>query len=108
MLKKGINHPKSGVDVGDHPPITPTVNIPTHLGGPEKNLYEHIAKMFLAAHSNDCIYVHSKLKLYLIIYLRAKPEGEKISFKISGNRTVEAGFTGIAKWLAIDDNSFDP
>lgn len=56
MLNAGLSASKKGVDVGDHPPITPTENVPHSLAGAEKGLYEYVAKMFLASHSGDCIY----------------------------------------------------
>lgn len=36
-----------------------------------------------------------------------KPAREKVSFKLSGNRTIKPGFTAIASWLAVADDTFD-
>lgn len=91
--------PKSGVDVGDHPPITPTANVPKSLSGIERGLYEYVVRMFLATHSQDCKYEHSSLRI------RA-PNTNQI-FKLSGNRLIEPGFTAIASWLAVKEDAFD-
>jgi DNA topoisomerase III len=39
--------------MGDHPPITPTVNVPNALYGDEVRVYEYITKYFLATISPD-------------------------------------------------------
>lgn len=31
-----------------------------------------------------------------------------MSFKLTGNKTTTLGFTAIASWLAVGDDSFDP
>lgn len=62
LTKSGHSAPKSGKDAGDHPPITPTILVPTNLLGNEKGIYEYVVKMFLATHSGDCYYNHSTLR----------------------------------------------
>jgi DNA topoisomerase IA len=39
--------------MGDHPPITPTVNFPRSLPGSEEKMYEYISKHYLASISQD-------------------------------------------------------
>ena len=44
-----ISNPKSGIDVGDHPPITPTTNIPNDLQYNDKRIYDYICRHFIAS-----------------------------------------------------------
>jgi len=59
LKSKGWNkkNPQRGNDEGDHPPLTPTVNVPfLGIKNRSKVVYEYIVKMFLATHSSDFIY----------------------------------------------------
>ncbi len=67
LLETGLSRPKEGVDVGDHPPITPVTAAresakpsQRHSGGltgDADRLYELIMRHFLATLSPDCIYM---------------------------------------------------
>ena len=63
MNEGGHNKPRPGKDCGDHPPITPTVNLPRSLKGEEERLYEYISRHYLASLSPDHKYVEGKLRL---------------------------------------------
>lgn len=63
LTKSEHTAPRAGKDAGDHPPITPTIVVPPKLmGHDERGIYEYIVKMFLATHSGDCQYDHSRLR----------------------------------------------
>ena len=54
LLRVGFQRPKQGVDVGDHPPITPVRSVvPGLLTGDMARLYEMITRYFLATVSPD-------------------------------------------------------
>ena len=64
LLNKGINVPKTGVDAGDHPPITPTrLAREGELGYDEWKLYDFISSNFIASISYDCKYYKTTAEL---------------------------------------------
>ena len=59
LLTTGAHAPKGGVDVGDHPPITP-MRSATEMelaGGDAWRLYQYVTQHFLGSVSPDCRYV---------------------------------------------------
>lgn len=53
ILTDGINRPKKGVDVGDHPPITPMKSATcTELDGDCFKIYDYIVRHFLGSVSD--------------------------------------------------------
>ncbi|KAJ9463502.1 DNA topoisomerase 3-beta [Diplonema papillatum] len=62
LLAAGITRPKSGVDMGDHPPITPMRPATEGmLGGDEWRLYDYITRHFIATVSPDMHYTRTKV-----------------------------------------------
>lgn len=61
----GFKRPQGGVDMGDHPPITPVAMASEASlgGGDEWRLYDYIARHFLASVSPDCVYKRSRATL---------------------------------------------
>lgn len=58
LLTNGYQKPKSGTDVGDHPPITPMRSANEDiLGGDAWRLYQYVCQHFLGTLSPDCKYV---------------------------------------------------
>lgn len=91
--------PKKGVDMGDHPPITPVRVVDPHtLGGLEGRLYEIITDYFLASVSEDCKYKTTTVKFDI--------GGE--SFECSGRKVISAGFTSILNRKKVDDVDMPP
>eukprot|EP01061_Rhynchopus_euleeides_P005988 TRINITY_DN15065_c0_g1_i2.p1 TRINITY_DN15065_c0_g1~~TRINITY_DN15065_c0_g1_i2.p1 ORF type:complete len:722 (+),score=287.37 TRINITY_DN15065_c0_g1_i2:104-2167(+) len=61
LLEQGITRPKSGVDMGDHPPITPMrYATEGELGGDRWRLYEFVTRHFIATLSPDMTYTRTK------------------------------------------------
>ena len=61
LLSQGLTRPKSGVDMGDHPPITPMRPASMNqLGGDEWRLYEYITRHFIATLSPDMHFTRTK------------------------------------------------
>ena len=53
LIAKGLKVPRRGVDMGDHPPITPVASVDSNaLGGGEAALYDLISKHFLSTVSD--------------------------------------------------------
>ena len=53
LIRIGVKPPRQGVDMGDHPPITPVACVDTDsLSGGEASLYELITKHFLSTVSD--------------------------------------------------------
>eukprot|EP00878_Enallax_costatus_P033145 GHUV01036535.1.p1 GENE.GHUV01036535.1~~GHUV01036535.1.p1 ORF type:complete len:508 (+),score=89.61 GHUV01036535.1:521-2044(+) len=92
LLQQGVSRPKGGVDVGDHPPITPVrAATAEELGGGDAWLiYEFVARHFLASISGDCVL--QKTKAVMVA------GGE--TFTATGSVVLRPGFTAIMPWKA--------
>jgi DNA topoisomerase-3 len=96
LMNKGFQRPKKGVDVGDHPPITPVrVAQPTELSGDMARLYEFITRYFIATVSPD-----AKLLATKIIFIC----GGKEKFSVSGHQILSKGFTEIMTSTSLAEN----
>lgn len=93
LLNGEMKAAKKGVDVGDHPPITPT-SYATHeeLGGEAWRLYDFITRYFIATLSPDCRYEE------LTITVQIQNE----EFTCSGKNTLNLGWTELMPWKQID------
>ena len=90
-MKKGFTKPKSGYDAGDHPPITPTTNIPSGLGGASARIYDFVVKHYMGTLAPN-----------------AKLEKTHTTFKIGqytftheGVRILEPGYSLIMTWVTF-------
>ncbi len=97
MLQEGLERPRVGKDFGDHPPITPTLKLPTpkNLTEIEWRIYECICRHFLASVSCD---VQSSKKIVKFC------SGEHI-FHVSGTTILNPGFTEIMNWIKLQENT---
>jgi DNA topoisomerase-3 len=78
-----------GVDMGDHPPITPTASVSeAQLSGDAWRLYEHISRHFLATVSPDCEIVRTEADVLI--------GGE--AFEAVGQRVTSGGWTNVMPW----------
>lgn len=85
MLQKGFNLPrKDGVDLGDHPPITPVRSATQNdLDGDSWRLYDLITRHFFATISNDIKITNKTIKFDI--------NGE--TFIINGKQIIDHGFS---------------
>ncbi|XP_024635697.1 DNA topoisomerase 3-beta isoform X3 [Medicago truncatula] len=96
LLASGYQKPRSGTDVGDHPPITPMKSASEDmLGNDAWKLYQYICQYFIGTVSPDCKYIRKKVEFQV--------GGE--SFHCTGQHVITKGFTAIMPWLAINDKS---
>lgn len=89
-----------GVDVGDHPPITP-VRCATEeqLGGGDSwRLYDFVARHFLGSLSGDCIMRKTK----------ATFEAGKETYTATGITIINPGFTSIMHWKTAQAEPMPP
>ncbi|XP_054629271.1 DNA topoisomerase 3-beta-1 isoform X3 [Dunckerocampus dactyliophorus] len=92
ILSNGINHPRKGVDAGDHPPITPTrAASEEELGSDGWRLYEYIARHFIATVSQDCKYLQTVITFNI---------GSE-TFTCSGKTPISSGYTAVMPWQGI-------
>jgi DNA topoisomerase-3 len=98
LLKDGLNKPKKGIDAGDHPPITPTLNVPSGLVGDDARfyiilnicrVYNYVASHFLATLSYDAVIENKNITLKL--------DGNDDTFKLSGTKVISYGYTEVFK-----------
>ncbi|KAK7280853.1 hypothetical protein RIF29_08385 [Crotalaria pallida] len=96
LLTNGYHKPRSGTDVGDHPPITPMRSAAEDaLGNDAWKLYQYICQHFIGTVSPDCKYLRRKVEFSI--------GGE--SFHCTGHNVITKGFTAIMPWLAINDKN---
>ncbi len=107
LTQLGRKAPRKGFDAGDHPPITPTVQIPNsvgEIGSPRTwKLYELVCRNFLASISGDLLYLTKKFTFSLSRDLSRDSGGGKnpkdenfknfsVQFTMSDRRLIDAGF----------------
>ncbi|KAJ0403001.1 hypothetical protein ATCC90586_000529 [Pythium insidiosum] len=86
LLHAGYQQPKKGVDVGDHPPITPVRPAsPSDLAGDMGRLYDFIARYFIATVSPDAKLLATKVQFTCA--------GE--NFCVTGHQVLHTGFTAV-------------
>lgn len=98
VLSEGIKRPKSGVDKGDHPPITPMKPNTGSLSGDMARIYEYISQHFVATLMKQCIYEVTTVKMTC---------GEE-QFTIQGKNVVDPGFTAVMPWLSVEEECSVP
>ncbi|KAL3266012.1 hypothetical protein HHI36_010201 [Cryptolaemus montrouzieri] len=99
LLKSGMNKPKQGKDVGDHPPITPMkLASRNELDGDAWRLYDYITRHFIATVSKDCRYLSTTVTLSI---------NDEI-FTASGKTLIDPGYTTVMTWQAFGKNEIVP
>ncbi|XP_034190961.2 DNA topoisomerase 3-beta isoform X1 [Osmia lignaria lignaria] len=99
ILMTGINRPKKGHDVGDHPPITPMKHATrSELDGDSWRLYDYITRHFIATLAPDCRYLSTTVKFEI---------GMEI-FTANGHSLIDPGYTSILTWQALGSNDTLP
>lgn len=96
LLSEGYHKPRSGTDVGDHPPITPMSSATEDMLGHDAwNLYQYICQHFLGTLSPECKYTSKTIKF----------ESSGDSFHCIGQHVTVKGFTSIMPWLAVSEKN---
>lgn len=99
IIANGINKPKKGRDVGDHPPITPMkLATENELEGDMWRIYDYVTRHFIATLSRDCKYLSTTITFEI---------GSE-TFTYTGNTLVDAGYTEIMHWQAFGKDEFVP
>ncbi|KAL4445249.1 hypothetical protein ABPG74_022062 [Tetrahymena malaccensis] len=99
LIKKGYQIPTKGLDMEDHPPITPTQNYPRPenvdlLTKQERELYDYISKHFIASLCDD--YKYDKLKI--------KCQVKGLQFISDAIKVVSQGYTQVFESAEHDQN----
>ncbi|KAK9804028.1 hypothetical protein WJX73_004084 [Symbiochloris irregularis] len=100
LLQGGVQPPKGGKDVGDHPPITPACSATeAEVGGGDAwRIYDYVARHFLGSLSADAVSKKTKVVL--------SAGGE--SFHAEGVTPLRSGFTAIMPWKATEAAALPP
>jgi len=88
LLAKGHNKSRGGVDMGDHPPITPCRSASGELSGDMGRVYEFVVRHFIASISHDAVWRSTRVDFELEP-LKEKVEGK---FSVSGKEMIDPGF----------------
>ena len=89
LLAEDIKKPKGGIDMGDHPPITPCRAASGYLSGDMARVYDLVTRHFIASVSHDAVWKSTTVELQL------EALGDNGAFKISGKQIVSPGFLAI-------------
>lgn len=99
LLTEGINRPRKGQDVGDHPPITPMRSATeAELGSDGWRLYEYITRHFIATISYDCKYLQTTVAFNI----------DEEHFTCTGKTLLSAGYTTVMPWQSLADEETLP
>ncbi len=93
LLQTGIVKPRSGRDVGDHPPITP-MKIAQQSDFSDRDMwriYDYIARHFMATLSGDMIYEQTTATFSI---------GSETFSKV-GSTVIEPGYTRFMPWQSL-------
>ena len=91
--KDGVNKARGGIDMGDHPPITPCRSASGELSGDMARLFDLVTRHFIASVSQDASWRSTNI-LLKVDALEQQGEGKGI-FTIAGKELIDPG------WLAI-------
>ena len=89
ILNNGYTKPKGGVDMGDHPPITPCRLAQSYeLSGNENRIYDLVTRHFIASVSPDAIYRKTQINF----------DGNNELFSLSAKILIDPGFLEIQRF----------
>jgi len=91
LLANGHNKSRGGVDMGDHPPITPCRSSSGELSGDMARVYEFVVRHFIASVSQDAVWRSTRVDFELEP-LKEKAQGK---FSVSGKELVDPGFLAV-------------
>ncbi|KAK1378856.1 DNA topoisomerase [Heracleum sosnowskyi] len=96
LLADGYIKPRSGTDVGDHPPITPMRSaLEDMLGYDAWRVYQYVCQHFLGTLSPDCKFIRTKIDFLVGVEF----------FNCTGQNVTVKGFTSLMPWLAVSEKS---
>lgn len=90
LLIEGHNQSRGGIDMGDHPPITPCRAAGQYeLSGDMARVYELVTRHFIASVSKDAIWNSTKVDVAI------ESLGDKGNFTLRGKQLVSPGFLAV-------------
>mmetsp|Transcript_6890 Transcript_6890/g.19941 ORF Transcript_6890/g.19941 Transcript_6890/m.19941 type:complete len:878 (+) Transcript_6890:797-3430(+) len=90
LLATGHNKSRGGVDMGDHPPITPMRSASSYeMSGDMSRVYELVVRHFIASVSPDAVWRSTKINFEI------EALGDKGKFYLAGKELVSPGFLKI-------------
>lgn len=100
LISTGLNKPKGGVDVGDHPPITPCrMARQTELHDRDSwRLYDYIVRHFFGSISYDLKYKQTTITFMI----------GKEAFTKTGAVVTNPGFSKFMNWVTIAEGYLSP
>eukprot|EP00804_Cyclotella_cryptica_P011112 CCRYP_020500-RD/>CCRYP_020500-RD protein AED:0.15 eAED:0.15 QI:179/1/1/1/1/1/9/334/1141 len=102
LLRKGANVGKGGLDMGDHPPITPCRHARAgELTGDMARVYDLVARHFIASVSDDAVWKSTT------IHLSIGDIGDHGNFTIRGKQLLMPGFLAIVLYKQYGDELED-
>lgn len=102
LLTEGYKNSRGGVDMGDHPPITPCRAAGVHeLSGDMARVYELVVRHFIASVSPDAVWQSTKVEFEI------ESLGPKGKFFLAGKELVTPGFLAILLHKEYGDSAGD-
>lgn len=98
LLEQGPTKSRGGVDMGDHPPITPMRAAGTHeLSGDMGRVYDLVVRHFIASVSPDAVWRSTKISFAVDAL------GDKGFFSLAGKELVSPGFLTVLLHMEYGD-----
>lgn len=102
LLAQGHNKARGGVDMGDHPPITPCRAAGAHeLSGDMARIFELVVRHFIASVSHDAVWQSTKIGFEID---ELSPKGR---FFLTGKELVSPGFLAVLLHKEYGDKQDD-
>lgn len=90
LLLVGSQKPRGGVDMGNHPPITPCRSVQVNeLSGDMARVYELLVRHFIASVSHDAVWRSTRVDFNVASL------ADKGSFSLRGKELVSSGFLAV-------------
>jgi DNA topoisomerase-3 len=90
LLREGPNKSRGGIDMGDHPPITPCrATRAGELSGDMARVYDLVVRHFIASVSQDAVWRSTQIDFAI------EALGEKGVFTLRGKEPVSPGFLAV-------------
>eukprot|EP00210_Caulerpa_lentillifera_P003718 g3551.t1 len=110
LIKQGVTPMKSGVDAGDHPPISPVACATNEeLSGDSWRLYDYISRHFFASISQDALYecheVVASCSSEINLRFNAPTSCPGEIFSASGSRLIKEGFITLMPWRSTQNEA---
>lgn len=95
LLNEGVNNSRGGVDMGDHPPITPCRSAGYELSGDMARVYDLVVRHFIASVSQDAVWKSTSIEFDVDAL------GDKGKFNLRGKEVSRLALTVLMLYISL-------